>query len=38
MNDYDNYKEYAELKEELAHLRLMQDAAERYDRMHGYDD
>lgn len=38
MNDYDNYKEYAELKEELEHRQFMDDYAAHYDRTHGYDD
>lgn len=38
MNDYDNYKEYVELKEELANKQFMDDYVSYYDRIHGYDD
>lgn len=38
MNDYDNYKEYEELKEEQEHRQFMNEYLAHYDRIHGYDD
>lgn len=38
MNDYDNYKEFVELNEELAHKQFMDAYIDYYDRLHGYDD